>query len=140
MTETTTRIAGLRQMLITRRREMQHDVRSRIRHGRTDRPDQVRDDLEHSDTDAQDDIERSLLHMRSEMLGRLDVALVRLDAGKYGACLDCEREIAERRLHALPFAVRCQVCQERREQAARTARKRDVIRNGVSLFPDAVGA
>ena len=41
---------------------------------------------------------------------------MRLDAGKYGSCLECAREISERRLRALPFAVRCQACEDCREQ------------------------
>ena len=43
---------------------------------------------------------------------RIDDALVRLDAGQYGSCLECAREISERRLRALPFAVRCQACED----------------------------
>lgn len=49
-------------------------------------------------------------------VARIDDALMRLDAGKYGSCLECAREISEQRLRALPFAVRCQACEERREQ------------------------
>ena len=74
-------------MLIERRREMQDEVQSRIRHGRTDRQNEVRDDLEASDADIQGDIEFALLQMRAETLTRIDEALVRLDAGKYGSGL-----------------------------------------------------
>ena len=41
-------------------------------------------------------------------------ALAQLDGGKYGSCLECAREITERRLSATPFAVRCQACEDRR--------------------------
>jgi len=53
-------------------------------------------------------------------------ALTRLDAGKYGYCFDCAQEISEQRLRALPFAARCQSCEERREEkeAARMAEQR----------------
>ena len=102
---------------------MQDDVQSRIRDGRTDRPKEVRDVLEHSDADIQGDIEFALLQMRAETLARIDEALVRLDAGKYGSCFECEGEISERRLRALPFAVRCQACEKRREQEQGRARR-----------------
>ena len=139
MTETTIRNAGLRQMLSERRREIQDDVKSRIRDGRADRPNEVRDDLEHSDADIQGDIELALIQMRAETLTRIDEALVRLDAGKYGSCFECESEISERRLRALPFAVRCQACEKKREQEQGHRRQVAERRGGLSLFPNSVG-
>ena len=53
MADTAVRTDELRRMLIERRREMQQDIQSRIRDGRTDRPKEVRDDLEHSDADIE---------------------------------------------------------------------------------------
>ena len=132
------RNADLRQMLTVRRREMQDDVQSRIRHGRTDRSNDVRDDLDPSDADVQGDIEFALIQMRAETLSRIDVALFRLDAGEYGSCVDCNGDISERRLRALPFAVRCQACEERREQAHGRARQLAERHGSLSLFPDLV--
>jgi DnaK suppressor protein len=123
MTDAAIRYADLREMLQERRREMHVEVHNRIRDGRTDQPKEVRDDLEHSDADTQGAIEFALLQMRAEMLTRIDEALRRLDAGVYGSCVECEGEISERRLRALPFAVRCQACEERREQTHGQARQ-----------------
>jgi DnaK suppressor protein len=138
MTGTTTRNTGLRQMLSERRREMQDDVQSRIRDRRTDRPNEVRDDLEVSDGDIQRGIEFSLLQMRAETLTRIEEALVRLDAGDYGSCAECDGEISEPRLRALPFAVRCQPCQQRHEQEQ--ARQRSDRSTSLSLFSDVVSS
>ena len=135
MTKTTKRDTDLRQMLGDRRRKIQDEVQSRIRDGRTDRPHEVRDDLEVSDADIQGDLELALLQMSAETLTRIDEALVRLDAGEYGSCYECAAEIAERRLRALPFAVRCLACEERREQQGR-ARRLAERRGGFTLFPD----
>src|ERR1700730_18401237 len=140
MTKSANRNADLKSMLTERRREMQEEVQSRIRDGRTDRQNEVRDDLEHPGSDIQGDIEFSLLQMRAETLTRIDEALVRLDAGKYGSCFECEREISERRLPALPFAVRCQACEERREQAHGRAKRVAQQRGSLSLFPDVVSS
>jgi DnaK suppressor protein len=140
MTDTTTRIDDLRQMLTRRRGEIRGDLQGRIRDGRTDRSLEVSDTLEQSDADIQEDIELALLQMRAETLTRIDEALVRLDAGKYGSCFECEREIAERRLHALPFAVRCQACEERREEAQGQARRLAQRRSSFSLFPDVISS
>lgn len=65
---------------------------------------------------TQGDIELALVQVNLQTVARIDDALVRLDAGKYGSCLECAREISELRLRTLPFAVRCQPCEERREQ------------------------
>jgi DnaK suppressor protein len=48
---------------------------------------------------------------------QIDGALARLDAGEYGRCRDCGQEIDPRRLAALPHAMYCADCAERREGA-----------------------
>ena len=77
MTKITKRIAGLRQMLIDRRREMQDDLTNRIRDGRSDRPNEVRDDLEVSDADIQGDLDLALLQMNAETLRHVNEAIGR---------------------------------------------------------------
>ena len=138
MTDTTTRNADLRNMLIERRRELQGDVQSRIRDGRSERPNDVRDELELSDAHIQGDIEFALIQMRGETMIRIDEALVRLEADKYGTCFECDGHIAERRLRALPFAVRCQECEEKREIEQNRARHLVQRRGTFSLFPELV--
>ena len=137
MKKSTKRTADLRRLLTERRRAMQDDVQSRIRSGRHDRTIEVGDTLDNSDGDIQGDLELALLQMRAATLTRIDEALVRLDAGKYGSCFECGNEIAEPRLRALPFAVRCRECEESREKDQRHARQLDDRRDN-SLFPEVV--
>ena len=136
MNDHTERNADLGRMLRERRHAMQGELQRRIRDGRNDRPEDGRDDLEHSDANIQGDLELSLLQMRAETLARIDEALLRLDAGRYGMCFECAGEISERRLRALPFAVRCQECEGRRETQQGHARQRAQQRISHSLFPD----
>lgn len=42
-------------------------------------------------------------------------ALVRLDEGEYGICVDCGEEIDPKRLEAIPEAARCVADEEKRE-------------------------
>ena len=140
MTKTAARNADMRRILSTRRCELHDAVQGRIRDGRSERPHEVHDNLEHSDADMQGDIELALLGMRAETLIRIDEALLRLDAGQYGFCRECESEISEQRLRALPFAVRCQMCEETREQQQGHARRGAQQRAGFSLFPELVSA
>lgn len=130
------RQADLRRMLQDRRRELQNDVQSRIRDVRADGPSPVLDAGEHSDADVQDDIELALIQMRAHTVGRIDEALVRLDASEYGFCVECAEEISERRLRALPFAVRCTACEERREQGEARLRWLAQRSGGPFLFAD----
>ena len=111
MPDKTTRDAELRDLLGQRRSELQGQTQNRLRDWRSGRATDGRDDLEKSDADNHNDMEFALAQMSAETLARIDEALGRLEAGKYGFCFECEDEISERRLRALPFAVRCQECE-----------------------------
>ena len=133
---TPSREEDLRQMLEERRRDMLAEVQGRIRGVRTDaagRPHHGMDQGEAGEAHVQHDIEFALIQMKAEILTRINEALSRLEEGSYGYCFDCGEEIAEPRLRALPFAVRCRECEESREVAQR--RERVAARRGVfSLF------
>jgi DnaK suppressor protein len=51
-----------------------------------------------------------------DVVRQIEEALVRLDDGTFGSCENCEVEIAEKRLQALPWARYCVDCQERLER------------------------
>ena len=70
------------------------------------------DEGESSEIDIQDDIGFALIQMKAETLNKIDTALRRLREGTYGDCFECGGQIAEARLRALPFAVRCKDCEE----------------------------
>ena len=119
MQHNASRHVELRDLLGTRKRELQDDLQSRIRTVRIDRENEVRDELEDSDARSHRDIEFALLQIKTETLGRIEEALVRLEEGAYGRCFACAAQISATRLRALPFAVRCTQCEERREHGQR---------------------
>jgi DnaK suppressor protein len=129
------RTNALKQGLLERQHELRKIVDNRMRDGRPQRVQEGTDDLEHSEADIQDDLAVALLQMQSETLVGIDAALARLDAGGYGLCVACEREIAARRLRALPFAARCQACEEKREESQGEARRLAQGRGSVVRFP-----
>ena len=124
----------LRKMLENRRRELVTEVQGRIRDVRAEgsKERDVLDQGESSEVDIQEDIEFALIQMKSETLNKIDAALRRLEDGSYGDCFECGEEIAEARLRALPFAVRCKECEEARETAEQ--RERMMARKGSSAF------
>ena len=52
-----------------------------------------------------------------QQLQHIELALQRIEAGEYGACVRCEEPIAFARLQAQPFANLCLDCQSTSETA-----------------------
>ena len=121
------------------RREIEHDVRVRVRDARTEGRSDGLDELEISGADSRDDVEFALIQMKAETLSRVDEALIRLDAGTYGNCAECHGEIAKNRLRAMPFAVRCTRCEDRQERSDDQDRRLAQKRGTSSLFGGATG-
>ncbi|HVT48772.1 MAG TPA: TraR/DksA family transcriptional regulator [Vicinamibacterales bacterium] len=119
------RYIELKRILEDRRREILNEVQEKMRDVRAvgASGEGVLDDAESSEADIQDDIELALIQMKSETLHKIEEALARLDEKTYGYCFECGDEISERRLRALPFAVRCKDCEEAREVAEQRARQ-----------------
>ncbi len=137
------RYAELKRILEERRREIMDQVQGKIRDVRSEganNPNQgVLDAAESSENDIQDDIEFALIQMKSETLNKIEEALHRLDEGTFGYCFECGEEISERRLRALPFAVRCKDCEEARENLQQRERMMSQRRGASSLFLDVQG-
>ena len=138
---TRSRYSELKRMLEERQREIQAEVQGRMRDVRAEgawgnKTNDVLDAVESSEADIQDEIEFALIQMKSETLNKIADALTRLDQGDYGNCFECGDEIAEKRLRALPFAVRCKDCEEAREVAEQRERQLNARRGSASLFLD----
>ena len=127
----------LKRMLQDRQREVLSEVQGKIRDVRSEnKMSDVLDAGESSEADIQEDIEFALIQMKAETLNKINEALTRLEEGEYGYCFECGEEIAEQRLRALPFAVRCKDCEEAREVAQRRERMLAQRRGSASLFYD----
>jgi DnaK suppressor protein len=137
------RYAELTSILEERRREIMDQVQEKIRDVRSESPNSptqgVLDAAESSEADIQDEIEFALIQMKAETLTKIEEALRRLEEGTFGYCFECGEEISERRLRALPFAVRCKDCEEARETAQQRERQIANRRGAASLFIDMQG-
>lgn len=135
------RYTELKRMLDGRRREIQAEVQGKMRGVREEgtwggKVNEVLDAVESAEADIQEDLEFALVQMKSETLNKINDALTRLEHGDYGYCFECGEEIAEKRLRALPFAVRCKDCEEAREVAEQRERQMAARRGTSSLFLD----
>lgn len=134
------RYTELKEMLEERRREIQAEVQGKMRgvreEGTWGKLTEVLDAVESAEADIQEAIEFALVQMKSETLNKINDALGRLQQGDYGYCFECGEDIAEKRLRALPFAVRCKDCEEAREVAEQRERQQAARRGAASLFFD----
>ena len=56
------------------------------------------------------ELDYTLTENETQVLGEIDAALARIDAGTYGICTNCGKPIGEERLEALPWASLCIDC------------------------------
>ena len=121
---THSRHAELKEMLDARRRAIEAQVQQKIRAFRdTSHAEDMRPQTDLSDDPAHEDLDFALVQIQSQLRDNITSALARLAAGDYGICPDCDEEIQEKRLRALPFAIRCLPCQEDAERAEQRERR-----------------
>ena len=136
----TERYTTLKQMLEDRKKEILGQLHEKMRDVRTEnasgKVSNVLDPGETSEAGIQEDIEFALIQMKAETLNKINEALARLEEGAYGNCFECGEEIAQQRLRALPFAVRCRDCEEARENAQRRERVAAQRSSSSALFFD----
>jgi len=74
---------------------------------------QFADPADMTQESAERDVAVQLLDRESALSRQLRAAIERIADGSYGLCLECEEEIAPKRLKAIPWAERCIGCQEK---------------------------
>jgi DnaK suppressor protein len=79
---------------------------------------QLADPVDMTQEAADRDVTVQLLDRESTLVRRLRSAIERIKDGAYGICLQCEEEIAPKRLNAIPWAELCIHCQQRAEDLA----------------------
>jgi DnaK suppressor protein len=134
------RYKELPAMLDKRYRELSSQIKGSIRDGRMQdatanvKAPLINDSSEVPGGAVEGEIDLALTQLRAEMLQRVAAAISRLEEGNYGSCVECEGEIPEARLKAMPFAIRCRECESAKEEAARvqSAASRDRLLRALS--------
>ncbi len=73
---------------------------------------QVADPVDMTQEAAERDVAVQIIDRESALFRQLRSAIDRTKDGSYGPCLQCEEEIAPKRLKAIPWAELCIHCQE----------------------------
>jgi RNA polymerase-binding transcription factor len=110
------RLEYYKKKLVTRREELVKTIARTEEEGRTadddptvDLADKAANSYTKEFLFGQTNTDRSLLQL-------IDEALVRVRNGTYGICIECEEELQQKRLEAVPWARYCVSCAEKHEQ------------------------
>lgn len=113
------RAKSLRIILLAKREAIMKQIQEKLGQSLTDDQQRRLESAMDSGDQALFDLERemgiSLQEMRNRERQMIEEALSSLDEGTYGLCGECEEEISEKRLGAMPFARYCIECQSRME-------------------------
>lgn len=113
------RAKSLRVILLAKREAIMKQMREQLGQSLTDDQQRQLESAMDSGDQALFDLERemgiSLQEMRNRERQLIEEALVSLEEGTFGLCAECDEEISEKRLEALPFARHCIKCQSRLE-------------------------
>jgi DnaK suppressor protein len=79
---------------------------------------QVADPVDLTQQAAEREMAVHNLDRDSALMRRIRSAIERVNDGSYGVCLECEEDIAPKRLKAIPWAELCIQCQETADRQA----------------------
>lgn len=110
------RLEYYKKKLIARREELLKTIARTEEEGRTadddptvDLADKAANSYTKEFLFGQTNSDRTLLQL-------IDEAIERIKDNTYGTCVECEDELQQKRLDAIPWARHCVACQEKQEQ------------------------
>jgi DnaK suppressor protein len=112
-----------RERLVGMREQVLADIANDTAVTREGQKDEGMDAYDLASEERDRDINMILSDRDRQKLQSIDEALERLKQGTYGICEECELDIAEERLKALPFTRLCVSCQADQEKEAKQVRR-----------------
>jgi DnaK suppressor protein len=82
-------------------------------------PDDFPDEMDTASSEVNLQFTGRLREREQGLLSKIDAALRKIEAGEYGACMNCGEEIGLRRLKARPVAELCIDCKSEEEKLER---------------------
>ena len=125
-------LAGLRQILETKRR----DILNEARKGDDREPDVLPDEMDQAAAETEASLSYRLRDRGKALLRKIDHVLERIRKGEYDECEDCGDTIDKRRLFARPETTLCIDCKESRERTERQYVKPRERRAGSGRFDE----
>jgi DnaK suppressor protein len=110
------RLEYYKKKLLTRREELTKTIARTQEEGRTADEDPTVDLADKAANSYTKEFLFGMTNTDRTILNMIDAALKRIQADEYGVCANCQEELQQKRLEAVPWAKHCIACQEKMEQ------------------------
>lgn len=117
-----------RERLLEMKENILREIEASFREGRELGKDDGMDTYDLATEERDREINMILNDREREKLNAIEGAMERIEDGSYGMCENCESEIAEGRLEAMPFTRLCVSCQAEREKEEKLMRRAEADR------------
>ena len=110
------RLEYYKKKLQVRREELTKTIARTQEEGRTADDDQTVDLADKAANSYTKEFLFGITNGDRKILAMIDAALKRIANDEYGVCANCQEELQQKRLEAVPWAKNCISCQEKVEQ------------------------
>src|SRR5258708_16741111 len=110
------RLDYYKKKLLTRREELMRTIARTEEEGREADDDKAGDLADKAANSYTKEFLFGMTNTDRTILSMIDAALKRIQSNEYGLCANCQEEMQQKRLEAVPWAKHCINCQEKHEQ------------------------
>ena len=110
------RLEYYKKKLLARREELMKTIARTEEEGRLADDDQTVDLADKAANSYTKEFLFGMTNTDRTILNMIDEALKRIKSDEYGVCANCQEEMQQKRLEAVPWAKHCISCQEKMEQ------------------------
>ena len=110
------RLEYYKKKLLARREELTKTIARTQEEGRTADEDPTVDLADKAANSYTKEFLFGMTNTDRAILNMIDAALKRIQSDAYGVCANCQEELQQKRLEAVPWAKHCIACQEKMEQ------------------------
>lgn len=109
-----------RDLLDEKRTQVIERARKTLSEDMTLQVDDLADEMDLASSESLQSFEFRLRGREKSLLGKLDLAIRKIDEGTFGTCEICDEQIGRKRLEARPETSLCIRCKEDQEREERT--------------------
>ncbi len=110
------RLEYYKKKLLTRREELMKTIARTEEEGRQADDDPTVDLADKAANSYTKEFLFGMTNTDRVILNQIEAALKRIDGEDYGVCANCQEELQQKRLEAVPWAKHCIGCQEKAEK------------------------
>ena len=110
------RLDYYKKKLVARREELMKTIARKEEEGRQADDDPTVDLADKAANSYTKEFLFGMTNTDRVILNQIEAALKRINADDYGVCANCQEELQQKRLEAVPWAKHCISCQEKAEK------------------------